>query len=620
MKSEKYDDLSREDLIRLLARREKEPHRRFGLVWEQDDLEREAALNADFVALEQDGALSCGGAPYRNLLIEGDNFDALRYLRMTHAGRVKCIYIDPPYNTGNRDFVYNDRFLDKDDAFRHSKWLEFMYRRLALARDLLRDDGAIFVHIGEEEMAHLTCLMDQLFPGMKVGTFVWKTRSGANDSKNYFFSQDHEYVLCYAGPGFSFEGDLKDTSAYRNPDNDPRGPWINDNLVTNKSLVERPNAYYPVQNPNTGVWYACDPDNTWRFASETKLKVGQKIRTVTMEQLIEAKKILWPKDPATVSYGSMEELFAAIDAGTAPRNLRRDIPDLEYWISKTIGFGKPRYKRHLSEVRRSEKPLSSWVIPNAAKKDELMAQVNDTAESLRSGYTSDGTSLVQDMLNNKDFPYPKPLSLVQALLAQATGPDDLVVDFFAGSGTTGHAVLALNAEDGGDRRFILVSCTEATAAEPDKNVCRDITQRRLAAAVNGYTVHTKKGFKPVEGLGGGFAYLRARRVGIGELGALSADPVWLAVALFHFGMIPANAVAGEAWYAAVTDDACVAYLPRVDGESVRKLLDLMDKSDAPATVYTHQVSALRQRLGRPEAEILPVPEMIVKRFGLEVTP
>ncbi|NLG00223.1 MAG: site-specific DNA-methyltransferase [Lentisphaerae bacterium] len=620
MKSEKYDDLSREDLIRLLARREKEPHRRFGLVWEQDDLEREAALNADFVALEQDGALSCGGAPYRNLLIEGDNFDALRYLRMTHAGRVKCIYIDPPYNTGNRDFVYNDRFLDKDDAFRHSKWLEFMYRRLALARDLLRDDGAIFVHIGEEEMAHLTCLMDQLFPGMKVGTFVWKTRSGANDSKNYFFSQDHEYVLCYAGPGFSFEGDLKDTSAYRNPDNDPRGPWINDNLVTNKSLVERPNAYYPVQNPNTGVWYACDPDNTWRFASETKLKVGQKIRTVTMEQLIEAKKILWPKDPATVSYGSMEELFAAIDAGTAPRNLRRDIPDLEYWIGKTIGFGKPRYKRHLSEVRRSEKPLSSWVIPNAAKKDELMAQVNDTAESLRSGYTSDGTSLVQDMLNNKDFPYPKPLSLVQALLAQATGPDDLVVDFFAGSGTTGHAVLALNAEDGGDRRFILVSCTEATAAEPDKNVCRDITQRRLAAAVNGYTVHTKKGFKPVEGLGGGFAYLRARRVGIGELGALPADPVWLAVALFHFGMIPANAVAGEAWYAAVTDDACVAYLPRVDGESVRKLLDLMDKSDAPATVYTHQVSALRQRLGRPEAEILPVPEMIVKRFGLEVTP
>jgi len=648
MKSEKYDGLSREDLIRLLERREKEPRRRFGLVWEQDDLEREAALNADFVALEQDGALSCGGAPYRNLLIEGDNFDALRYLRMTHAGRVKCIYIDPPYNTGNRDFVYNDRFLDKDDAFRHSKWLEFMYRRLALARDLLRDDGAIFVHIGEEEMAHLTCLMDQLFPGMKVGTFVWKTRSGANDSKNYFFSQDHEYVLCYAGPGFSFEGDTKDTSAYKNPDNDPRGPWVSGDLASPKNRFERPNTYYPLHNPETGIWYPCNPDRVWAYASERYTTDKTSLKAETIETLIREKKILWHDETQYVMCANLDELYAAIENGTLPRHLRRDSPDLEFWVGKKIGLQMPRYKKHLAAIKRSEKPLSSWVIPNAAKKDERMAQVNDTAESLRSGYTSDGTSLVQDMLNNKDFPYPKPLSLVQALLAQATGPDDLVVDFFAGSGTTGHAVLALNAEDGGDRRFILVSCTEATAAEPDKNVCRDITQRRLAAAVNGYTVHTKKGFKPVEGLGGGFAYLRARRVGIGELGALSADPVWLAVALFHFGMIPANAVkpaacetgtnggitfnaqrstlnaqvtdAGEAWYAAVTDDACVAYLPRVDGESVRMLLEVMDKSDAPATVYTHQVSALRQRLGRPEAEILPVPEMIVKRFGLEVTP
>ena len=107
MKSEKYGDLSREELVRLLERRGKEPQRRFGLVWEQDDSEREAAPNADFVALEPDDALSCGEAPYRNLLIEGDNYDALRYLRMTHAGRVKCILIDPPYNTVNRDFIYN---------------------------------------------------------------------------------------------------------------------------------------------------------------------------------------------------------------------------------------------------------------------------------------------------------------------------------------------------------------------------------------------------------------------------------------------------------------------------------------------------------------------------------
>ncbi|MDX9974303.1 MAG: site-specific DNA-methyltransferase, partial [FCB group bacterium] len=281
MSTSTYNDLSREQLVALLERRDREARRqrRFGLVWERDEIERETALNGDFVALEPDAALSCGGAPFGNLIVEGDNFDALRFLRMTHAGKVKCIYIDPPYNTGNRDFVYNDRFLDKEDAFRHSKWLEFMHRRLVLARELLRDDGVIFVHIGEEEMAHLSCLMDQIFPGMKVGTFVWKTRSGANDSKNYFFSQDHEYVLCYAGSAFSFEGDAKDTGAYKNPDNDPRGPWINDNLVKAHTLLQRKDAFYPIQNPDDGIWYACDPDNVWRFASETKLKPGQKIRT-----------------------------------------------------------------------------------------------------------------------------------------------------------------------------------------------------------------------------------------------------------------------------------------------------------------------------------------------------
>ncbi|MGZ8908275.1 MAG: DNA methyltransferase, partial [Methylobacter sp.] len=172
--------------------------------------EHEKAVNDDFVALDFDPALSCGEAPYSNLIIEGDNFDALRYLRMTHAGKIKCIYIDPPYNTGNRDFIYNDHFVDKEDAYRHSKWLEFMYRRLQLARDLLAEDGVIFVSIGEEEQAPLTLLMDQVFAGMKMGTFVWRRRSGAQDAKERFQSVDHEYVLAYGMPGFRFGGDGKE--------------------------------------------------------------------------------------------------------------------------------------------------------------------------------------------------------------------------------------------------------------------------------------------------------------------------------------------------------------------------------------------------------------------------
>jgi adenine-specific DNA-methyltransferase len=149
----RYDDYSREELVRLLEARDRRDATRFGLVWETNEVEREKALNGDFVALDLDAALSTAPTPgpegedaaWRNLIIEGDNFDALRFLRMAYAGRVKCICIDPPYNTGNRDFVYNDRYVDKDDAWRHSRWCEFMHQRLTLAKELLAQDGVIFV-------------------------------------------------------------------------------------------------------------------------------------------------------------------------------------------------------------------------------------------------------------------------------------------------------------------------------------------------------------------------------------------------------------------------------------------------------------------------------------------
>jgi adenine-specific DNA-methyltransferase len=143
MARKKYDDLSKDELVRLLETRDRRDATRFGLVWEANEIERDKALNADFVALDLDRELSTprNSGPWKNLIIEGDSFDALRYLRMTFAGRVKCIYIDPPYNTGNKDFVYNDRFVDKEDLWRHSKWCEFMFQRLTLAKDLLTQDG-----------------------------------------------------------------------------------------------------------------------------------------------------------------------------------------------------------------------------------------------------------------------------------------------------------------------------------------------------------------------------------------------------------------------------------------------------------------------------------------------
>ena len=144
---------------------------------------------------------------WRNLVIEGDNWDALRALRLTHAGRIRCILIDPPYNTGNRDFAYNDHYVGKDDRFRHSLWLEFLYRRLVLARDLLADDGVILICINDENRARLDLLMEQVFPGMRVGSFVWRTKDTNNSDKQRNWSGVHEHVLVYAGPSFGFIGE-----------------------------------------------------------------------------------------------------------------------------------------------------------------------------------------------------------------------------------------------------------------------------------------------------------------------------------------------------------------------------------------------------------------------------
>ncbi|NLE41422.1 MAG: site-specific DNA-methyltransferase, partial [Lentisphaerae bacterium] len=217
---------------------------------------------------------------------EGDNFDALRYLRMTHAGRVKCIYIDPPYNTGNRDFVYNDRFVDVNDAWRHSTWVEFMYQRLLLAKDLLRQDGSIFVSIDDNEAAPLRLLMNRVFGENNfVATCIWQKRySSANDHKT--IAPMHEYVLAFRQSDLWQRNLLKrgeeKNRQYRHKDE--KGIFRPDNYTCNKSAEERPNLYYPITNPNTGeeIW----PKRTrvWSYSKEEH------------QRNVEADMIYWGKD------------------------------------------------------------------------------------------------------------------------------------------------------------------------------------------------------------------------------------------------------------------------------------------------------------------------------------
>lgn len=529
---EQFKNLNAQQLRRLLV--DHLTKQKLGLYWESNAIERDAALNANVVLPRLVPGYSHTPPDithHRNLIIEGDNFDSLRLLRATHAGKIRVIYIDPPYNTGNKDWVYNDKFVGANDRWRHSQWLEFLYQRLTLARELLTSDGVILVSINDENRDRLGLLMDEVFPGRRVGSLVWRTKDTGNDLSQRF-SHVHEHVLVYANPGFTFKGRPTNRSKFRNPDNDTRGDWSPQPLTKAHTLSERSNTYYPILNPETGYWYPCDPNRVWAYASEQEIRkrlagdeaaitaalVG--LRSDTIEQLIEQKLIYFPPCVPTevMRFDTSQDLLAAITAGTGPMLpkkktplLRLDLPDLDFWVGKPIAPGRPSRKELWTAKPESERlaPLSSWI----AGMNEDVGSLNveddlDELETLRSARGGVATEEVKNVLGSKAFPYPKPLSLIKGLLAQATQPNDTVLDFFAGSGTTGQVVLELNAEDGGQRRFILCSSTEANTKEPDKNLCRDVCAERLRRVSAGYG--SKPGYAPEQG--GEFAYLQLDKI------------------------------------------------------------------------------------------------------------
>ncbi len=633
----KYDHLSKEDLLNILVKRDSE--RKLGLVWERNTIEHENSLNDDFVALDLIQDLSVGEAPFQNLLIEGDNFDALRYLSIAYKGQVKCICIDPPYNTGNKDFIYNDKYIDKEDSWMHSKWIESLYRRFTLARDLLSDDGVIFVCIDDKNRAKLELMMDQVFPGMRVGTFVWRCRSGANDAKEWFLSVDHECVLCYANKGFSFAGQAKDFSSYSNPDDDHRGVWDSGDLNSNKDYKQRSETFYPLYHTDTDIWYPCDPGSVWRFASEARLANGKKIRTKTMETIVKENRISWPKDEPFVLYETIDALEQAIKDDTAPHNLRiyKLIPELQQlvetgqlkervleciepidnWVGRRIGLGKPRFKRFLTDLKKTEKPVSTWILPASLKKKDLIEiEELDEVESFQVGYTSEGTTQLNQIVGTKDFPYPKPLSLIKALVNQVTDPDSghIVLDFYAGSGTAGHAVMDCNS-DGGDRTYIMVSSTEATESEPDKNVCRNITQKRLKAAIEGYSYRTKTGVVSVDGLGGNFAYLKTKRIPFTYLHLdIQHDQIWYALQLIHAQEISPFADDKPYQYLEFNKGA-VIYLPELNSKSKQIILEYANTTLKSTMIYTWQPGVLAQEIFSEHICIEKIPDYLMDRFG-----
>lgn len=361
-----------------------------------------------------------------NVIIEGDNLEVLKLLQKSYLKSIKMIYIDPPYNTGN-DFIYPDNYseslqtyleytgqidsrgkkfgtnVDTDGRF-HSKWMNMIYPRLYLARNLLRDDGVIFVSINDAEFSNLRKIMDDIYGEENfIGTLIWKSRHNVDSRNKTSLSSDHEYVIVY---GSKLNGQGIDKNKYSNPDNDPRGPWMSDNMVGLATKEQRPNLHYELVNPKTGITYSC-PEKGWRYDRST------------MASKISENRVLWPAQPE----------------------------------------GRPRHKKFLADVRSEFTGFSSLLdVPN----------------------TAIGTQEVRDIFGEALFDFPKPSGLLKTLVQQATLPDrnDIVLDFFAGSGTTGQAVFEANAGDMGNRKFILIQLPEATGRK-DFNTITEITKARI---------------------------------------------------------------------------------------------------------------------------------------------
>lgn len=379
----------------------------------------------------------------QNLYIEGDNLDVLKVLRETYLGKVKMIYIDPPYNTGN-DFVYNDDFVQGKGDFEeisglfdeqgnqtvdpmqrntesngrfHTDWLNMMYPRLKVARDLLTDDGVIFISIDDNEVENLRKICDEIFGEQNfIAQLIWRRRvASALSSDNV--SLDHEYVLCFQKSKCNvFRGLAKDYSNYKNPDNDPRGPWIADNLTVGMTASMRPNQAYDLIDPKTQKVYPYNPNRVWAFIPES------------MAQLIADNRVIFPDDTSK----------------------------------------RPMQKRFKNELRKSFNPFSSLM-------QDLV------------GLNTEATRIIQNVLGGNMFDYSKPISLLRLLIEQVTEKNSVILDFFSGSATTAHAVMQLNAEDGGNRKFIMVQLPELTDEKSEaykagyKNIC-EIGKERIRRA------------------------------------------------------------------------------------------------------------------------------------------
>lgn len=348
----------------------------------------------------------------KNLYIEGDNLDALKLLQETYLGKVKMIYIDPPYNTGN-DFIYEDDFAENTDDFLrrsnqkdeegnrlvantesngrfHSDWLSMMYPRLKLARNLLRDEGLIFISCDDNEIENIKIICSEIFSEHNfLTTFIWKRRQNVDSRSKNGASLDHEYGVVYSKMSYGkIRGGDKDMNKYSNPDNDPRGDWMSADMTGLATKDQRPNLHYDLIDPATDINYGC-PVTGWRYEPKR------------MTALIANDEVIFPAKAS----------------------------------------GRPRRKKF---------------------KSDLESEFTGKSSVLEAAFNTTATRELRELFDGKDyFDFPKPSTLIKNFIDQGSHSDSIILDFFSGSATTAHAVMQLNAEDGGNRQFIMVQLPEA---------------------------------------------------------------------------------------------------------------------------------------------------------------
>ena len=465
-KHDKYSGYTKEELVEEL---ESLKNKKYGLVWDKKNSQEfiGAFVNWENVSenftpnkfpvlkeLKNKEILTNKGKPI-NLLIEGDNYHALAVLNFTHKNKIDFIYIDPPYNTGNNDFIFNDKFVDKEDPWRHSKWLTFMEKRLKLAKSLLKKTGVIFISIDDNEVAQLKLLLDEIFVEKNFIALLSTIMNLKGNQDQFGFAGTHEYTLVYAKS--LLQAKINEFAI----DEEDLESWDEDNIGyfkkganlkatgVNAPRAKRPNLFFPIFITPCGDFYVSEDD------------VPKSLNDLKVLPITDNKEMSWRWSKTKICNEKHNLIIERTNGNVSIYKKQR--PKLG---------GLP-----------SKKPKSIFYKPEYS--------------------SGNGTGQLKELFGEKVFNNPKPIDLIKDFIRLASPKDGIILDFMAGSGTTGHAVLELNKEDGGNRRFIL--CTNN-----ENNICTDVCYPRIEKIIKGYK-NSKN--EKIDGLGSNLKYLKNDFVG-----------------------------------------------------------------------------------------------------------